>query len=131
MNNLSSVITYDNEFFWDAAKNKKLTFQKCKKCGHVIWPPSNICPICYSKDITTITSKGRGKIYSFAVFRVPFHESVKENIPYVLAVVELEEGPMIVSNIVNCSPENLKCGSKVKLIWETIGDLNIFKFEPA
>lgn len=87
--------------------------------------------MCYSKDITTITSKGRGKIYSFAVFRVPFHESVKENIPYVLAVVELEEGPMVVSNVVNCSPENLECGSKVKLTWETIGDLNIFKFEPA
>jgi len=131
LSNLSSVITYDNEFFWDATKNKKLVFQKCKKCGHVIWPPSNICPICYSTDITTITSKGKGKVYSFGVFRVPFHESVKENIPYILAVVELEEGPMVVSNIANYSAENLKCGCEVKLIWETKEDFSIFKFEPV
>ena len=130
MTPFSLVPTHDNLFFWEATKNKELKFQRCKKCGFVRWPPSFLCPNCYSTDFDYITSKGIGRIYSFVVYRIAYHEAFKDKIPYVVAIVDLEEGPSILTNIVNCDPLSLKCGMTVRLVWEEYGNFNLFKFEP-
>ncbi len=122
--------TADTEFFWEATKHNELKFQKCKDCGYVRWPASIACPKCHSKNFEYIISKGIGKIYSFVVYRVAFHEAFKNKIPYVVAVVELQEGPHILTNIVNCDISTLKCEMPVKVVWEKQNDFNIFRFQP-
>ncbi len=122
--------TADTSFFWEATKNKELKFQKCKQCGHVRWPASIACPNCHSFDFEYVTSKGIGKIYSFVIYKVAFHEAFKDKLPYTVAIVELDEGPLVLSNIINSDPNLLKCDMEVRLVWEEHDSYNIPKFEP-
>jgi uncharacterized OB-fold protein len=110
----------DTKPFWDGCRNHQLTFQKCKDCGHVRWPASIICPKCYSQETQWIVAGGKGKIFSFVVYHQPFHPAFKEALPYVVAVVELEEGPHILSNIVECIHHQLKCDMAVKISWQDV-----------
>lgn len=129
MNTFLPTPTADTAFFWEAAKNKQLKFQKCTDCGYVRWPSSIACPKCHSLNFEYIISKGVGKIYSFVVYKVAFHETFKNKLPYIVAVVELDEGPHIVSNIINCDPSHLRCEMPVKVVWEEIEGFNVPKFE--
>lgn len=119
----------DTEFFYNKCNDKKIMFQQCKKCGFVRWPVSFACPECYSKDYEYITSKGIGKIFSFTVFRTAFHRAFKEKLPYIVAIIEMEEKVKLVSNIVNTPLEKVKCNTSVKVVWEKEGDFFLPKFE--
>ena len=119
----------DTEIFYKGCKEKKLLFQKCKNCGHVIWPFSFACPICYNIDTEIIESKGYGKIYTFTIYNVAFHKSFKENVPYVVAIVHLQEGPKLITNIVDSSLKDIKCEAKVYVKWEKFGDYFMPKFK--
>jgi len=130
VNPFSLALTDDNAFFWEATKNKELKFQRCTECGQVRWPPSIACPKCHSMNFDYIVSKGIGKIYSFVVYRAAFHEAFKDKLPYVVAIVDLDEGPSILTNIVNCDPSTLECDQRVKVVWEEYESYNLFKFEP-
>jgi uncharacterized OB-fold protein len=63
----------DTRPFWNGCRDHELRFQRCKECGHVRWPPSIICPRCYSTETEWIVSNGRGRVYSFVVYHVAFH----------------------------------------------------------
>ena len=65
---------------------------------------------------------GKGKIYTFTVYHQAFHKSFENDLPYVTAIVELEEGPRLLSNIVGCSPEEVRCDMPVEVIWEDINE---------
>jgi uncharacterized OB-fold protein len=129
MNTFLPTPTADTAFFWEATKNKQLKFQKCSDCGYVRWPASIACPQCHSTNFEYVISKGIGKIYSFVVYKVAFHKAVKDSLPYVVAIVELDEGPRMLSNIINCDPSNLRCNIPVKVVWEEALEFNIPKFE--
>jgi uncharacterized OB-fold protein len=109
----------DTKPFWDGCKKQKLMFQKCGECGHVRWPPSVLCPLCHSLETEWIAASGRGTIYTFAVYHVPFHEAFKNRLPYVTAVVELDEGPRILSTITGCDIADIRCDMPVEVIWRT------------
>ena len=108
----------DNKIFWKYCKEKKLAFQKCSDCGKVRWPYSIACPECHSFNYEIIFSSGKGIIYSYVVYNVPFDKEFKDKVPYVVGIIELEEGVRILSNIVESSFEKIECGKKVKLIWD-------------
>jgi uncharacterized OB-fold protein len=65
---------------------------------------------------------GRGRIYTFAVYRRAFHPAFKDDVPYVVAVVELEDGPFFLSNIVECNPDEVSCGMPVEVVWEDVAE---------
>ncbi len=122
----------DTSTFWEQCKEHRLTFQQCNDCGHVRWPPAIICPQCHSVSHERIASAGNGTVFTFVVYHQAFHPAFKEDLPYVVAVVKLEEGPQFVSNIVGCKPEEVSCDMPVKLIWEDITDeCSLPKFQPA
>lgn len=122
----------DNEEFWSGCKAHELRFQKCKACGHVRWPASIICPMCYSKEMKWIVAEGKGKVYSFAVYHVTYHPGFENDLPYVVADVELEEGPRLLTNIVGCRPDEVKCEMLVKVTWEDITEeFSLPKFRPC
>lgn len=122
----------DNKAFWDGCKEHQLRFQKCQNCGLVRWPPSLICPNCYSKDAKWLTVSGKGKVYSFAVYHQAFHPAFANELPYVTAIIQLAEGPYLLSNIVGCKPEDIKCDMPVEVTWDDISpDFSLPKFKPA
>lgn len=122
----------DTQPFWDGCREHKLMFQKCGECGHVRWPPSVLCPRCHASITEWITARGRGKIYTYAVYHVPFHEAFKDSLPYVTAVIELDEGPRVLSRITGCDIEDIRCDMPVKVAWrETSGGYVLPEFIPV
>jgi len=106
--------------FWDGCRNHELRFQKCTECGHVRWPPSIICPLCYSNRTEWIRASGKGKVFSFVVYHKAYHPAFEADLPYVVAIVELEEGPHFLTNIVGCDPGAVSCEMPVNVIWEDV-----------
>jgi uncharacterized OB-fold protein len=113
-------INGDSREFWDGCKAHELRFQECKDCGHIRWPPSMLCPICYSRDTQWIVASGKGKVYTFVVYHVAYHRGFEDDLPYVVADVELEGGPRILTNIVGCNPDEVKCDMPVEVTWDDI-----------
>ncbi len=122
----------DTRPFWEGSKEHQLRFQKCRNCAHVRWPPSIICPMCYSSDTDWIAASGKGKVYTFAVFHRAYHKAFEKDIPYVTASVELEEGPRLLTNIVGCAPGEVECDMPVEVVWEDIKEeFSLPKFKPV
>ncbi|MBU2551861.1 MAG: Zn-ribbon domain-containing OB-fold protein [Proteobacteria bacterium] len=124
--------TSDTAPFWEACRRHELRFQKCLSCGHVRWPASILCPMCYSRETEWILSGGRGRVYTFVVYHHAFHPGFKADLPYVTAVVALEEGPRFLTNIVGCPPEAVRCEMPVEVAWEDLEEgFSLPKFRPV
>jgi len=122
----------DDKFFWDGCKEHKLMFQKCLNCGLVRWPPSIICPNCHSNDTEVIEVAGKGKIYTYAVYHQAYHPGFESEVPYVTAVIELEDGPHFLSNIIGCELDEVECDMSVEVVWEDITkEFSLPKFKPT
>lgn len=122
----------DTKPFWDGCKKHELRFQRCHTCGHVRWPPSVICPKCYSSNTEWVVANGKGKVYTFAVFHQVYHKGFENDVPYITAVVELDEGPHILTNLVGCGIDQLTCDMPVEVTWEDISkEFSLPKFKPT
>lgn len=86
--------------YWRTIAAGRLAFQRCGACGHAWLPPRTECPRCWSPDWSWQDASGEGKLISAVVYHTAFHEAFKERLPYNVAVVELAEGPRLVTNIV-------------------------------
>ena len=102
-------ITPESKPYWDGMKEGKLMLPKCQDCGKFHFYPRVFCPHCHSNNLTWVQGSGKGKLYSFEILYRQFNRAVKVPPPYVLAMVELEEGPRMMTNIVDCpqTPEAL------------------------
>ncbi len=122
----------DDKFFWDGCKEHKLLFQKCLNCGLLRWPPSIICPNCHSNDTEVVEGTGKGKIYTYAVYHQAYHPGFESEVPYITAVIELEDGPHFLSNIIGCEPDEVECDMPVEVAWEDITrEFSLPKFKPV
>ena len=119
------IIDAESEYFWQGADEKKLRLKTCNDCQKTHYHPRSHCPFCFSSNTDWIEAKGTGIVYSFSTMR-------RVETPYTIAYVELEEGPKILTNIVNCPPNQLHIGQPVKLTFlpSENGQL-IPVFEPA
>ncbi|MDL2313448.1 OB-fold domain-containing protein [Desulfovibrio sp. OttesenSCG-928-C14] len=125
-------VSYDTEPFWKYCAAHELRLQKCSACGAVRWPVALVCPQCLGRDFTWSLCGGQGRIYSFVVFHRAFHPRLEGLVPYVVASVQLEEGPRFTSNIVNCAPSSLECEQPVRLIWKDGPEgISLPVFEPV
>lgn len=123
------VPTPETQHFWDGTRIGELRLQKCVSCYSVYFPPRPFCPACSSKEIEIIASSGKGKIHTFIIsnFRSPGFDT-----PYSIAVVELEEGPRMLTNIVGCeqSSDVIKMEMDVEAVFEPASDeINLVKFK--
>jgi uncharacterized OB-fold protein len=120
--------------FWDATAEGRLVLPRCNKCQTVIWFPRPFCPSCASTDVTWIEASGRGSVYSFTVNRRGTADlpAYRESGTYVLAYVELDEGPRIMTNIVDCDPDSVEIGQKVEVVFHDTGQGTALpRFRPA
>lgn len=121
----------DTRPFWDGCSRHELRFQKCISGGHIRWPASIICPTCYSREVEWIRASGKGTVYTYSVYHQAFHPSFEKDIPYVTAIIALEEGPHFLSNIVGCNPDEVYCDMPVVVTWQDIDKaFSLPKFKP-
>lgn len=120
-------------FFWDGASRGELLVQRCAACGSLQYPPEVVCTTCQSEKLESARLTGRGTLYSFAVVHRAFHPSFAPHVPYVVAVVELEEQPglRLLTNIVETDPDHLAVGIAVETVFEKRGDLTMPQFRPV
>jgi uncharacterized OB-fold protein len=125
-------INEDSRPFWEGCGAHELRFQKCNQCGHVRWPPAIICPECHGEDTVWITAAGHGRVYTYVVYHVAYHPGFKGELPYVVAIVELDEGPHIYTNIIECSTDEVYCDMTVEVVWDDVTtELTLPKFRPV
>ena len=125
-------ITSDNRAYWDYCKQHELRMQQCRDCGHIRFPPSFLCPNCHSTNAEWMALSGRGEVYSYVIYRVPYHPSYVDDIPYVVAFIKLDEGPRMESNLTGIAPGDVKVGMAVEVYFDDVSDeISLPKFKPA
>lgn len=117
--------------FWDACRRGEYLIQRCRACGRHQAYYRGGCAHCWSQDLEDLVSSGRGRVLTFTVTYQNQTPGFKEEVPYVVAVVALEEGPGVITNIVNCDPESVRIDQPVKVLFRQAGDFRIPYFEPA
>ena len=124
-------ITPDSKPFWDGTAEDKLVLPRCDKCSTVIWYPREFCPKCGSFAVSWFEASGQGTVYSYSIVRKG-EAMYGGAAPYVLAYVELEEGPRVLTNIVDCEPESVKIGQAVSVVFHETGQgPKLARFRPA
>jgi uncharacterized OB-fold protein len=105
------------EFFWDAVAQGRLDILRCDNCGHYVHYPRPICDVCLSERLTPATVSGRGTVYAWTAVMQAFHPYFVDKLPYLLAVIELEEQPglKVTSNLVDVTEEKVWCGLPVEV----------------
>ena len=118
--------------FWRAARRHELMLQRCTSCGQLIYFPRLLCHRCLSKDLEWVKAAGRGVIYTYTVVHQVAHESFASDVPYVYAIIELEEGLRMISNVINIAPSRVCVGMKVTVVFEdATPEISIPRFQPA
>jgi uncharacterized OB-fold protein len=120
-------------FYWNAASQGRLEVQQCPRCGSRQFPPAIACPRCQSDDLEHGAVSGRGRVYSFTVVRQAFDAAFIEELPYVVALVELEEdsGVRILSNIVGAAVDSIHVGMPVEVGFEHRDGVSLPVFRPC
>ena len=109
-----------NRSHWEAAKQHTLMLQRCKICGHYLYPPGESCRSCLSDKLEWVEVSGRGTIYTWTVFHHVYHPAFKDKVPYAVVNVELEEGPRINSRLLDYKTEDIKIGLPVMVAFEDV-----------
>ena len=118
--------------FWDAAKAHRLALQRCASCSQYIYYPRAVCPHCGGGELEWKDVSGQGTVYSYTIARRPTARPFAPDVPYVIAIVELAEGPHMTTNVVECSPDEVRVGMAVEVAFEDVTDeVTLVKFKPA
>src|SRR5882672_6733902 len=124
------VPTPETAHYWEGTALGELRLQRCRGCQSTYFPPQPFCPACGSDDVEVIRASGRGSLYSYVIT----HRAAPGfSAPYVIAVVELEEGPRLLTNIVEVDPdpEVLPLDLPVEVVFEAVGELAVPLFRPS
>jgi uncharacterized protein len=113
---LAPSMTADTQFFWDGAKEHRLLIQRCVGCKTLRHPPRPMCPSCHSFEWDTLEASGRGTVYSFVMPRHPPLPWFDDG--YIVALVELEEGTRLVTNLVGVDAGAVSIGMPVAVRFE-------------
>lgn len=118
--------------FWDAAQRHELVMPRCKTCAKVFFYPRELCPICLSDNLEWVPVSGKGRVYTYTVIHQPVHPAFREEAPYLYAIIQLDEGPWIVSNIVSCAIGDVTIDMPVVATFDDVApEVTLVKFRPA
>ena len=118
--------------FWDATREHRLLVQWCTACDEPVWFPREVCLRCLGNTLEWRAASGAGSVYAFLVEHRPNLPGVFGDAPYVVALVELDEGVRLMTNVIGCPTETVVVGMPVRVTWEPLSDgRNLPQFEPA
>lgn len=125
-------IDESNRPYWEATKRHELFLQKCRDCGHYRHPPGETCPSCLSAELDWVKVNGRGTVYTWTVFHQVYHPAFEKDVPYAVVAVELEEGPRLLANLVDCPVETITTGMPVEVVFDDVTEeITLPKFRPV
>ena len=123
--------TPESQPFFDALKQRRLLIQRCTDCGNAYYYPRPFCPACLSSAVEWEQASGKGKLYSFVIN----HRAAPGFVaPYIIAVVELDEGPRMMSNLVDVEPDPamVRCEMPVEIVFDEVDeDFTLPRFRPV
>ena len=122
------VIDHDSAPYWQAAHEGRLDIPLCGDCGKHHFYPRAICPYCHSDNLNFDTVSGRGEVHTFTIARRPAGPAFADDVPYVVALIELEEGPRMMSRIQTDDPEKVHIGAKVEVTFVKASDEITFPY---
>jgi hypothetical protein len=115
--------------WFDGAREERLALTRCRACG--AWStPRVVCPKCWSQDVEVATASGKGEIYSYTVLYRAGRPGFGADVPYVVALVALDEGPRVMTTVVGVEPEQVRIGTRVRAVFERRGDIAFPVFTP-
>ena len=120
----------ENQPFWDALNEGELRVQRCVACGTLRHPPRPMCAECQSLEVEWVPLSGAGAVYSYIVSHQAIHPALVDKVPFATVTVELDEGPRMVSNLVDVPPDEISIGLRVELSPQRLDDaitLPLFK----
>jgi uncharacterized OB-fold protein len=121
----------ETQHYWDGAKEGELRLQSCGSCQKVYFPPRPFCPECSSRDVSVVRASGRGTLHSYVINHIG---APGRKPPFAIAIVELEEGPRMMANILECdqTPEALELDMALEVTFEKLtDDITLPQFKPA
>lgn len=113
--------------FWDALRSGRLQFQRCRECASAWLPPRDQCPRCWKSSWDWDVASGSGRLVSWVVYHRPFHPAFTHRVPYNVSIVQLDEGPRLVTNV-NSDGEPLRIDAPVDLSVEEDGGVVLARF---
>jgi len=117
--------------WWENCRDHKLMIQCCSDCGEFQFYPRIICSGCMSGRLEWVLSTGRGSVSTYTVCRLPVAAAYASDVPYVVALIQLEEGPVMMSNVVECDPESVETGMPVEVVFQEWSEtITIPQFRP-
>lgn len=125
------VPTLETAPYWEGCHQHQLRIQRCAQCGHYQFFPRIYCTKCFSDRIEWVNASGRGRVLSFTIVRRPVSPAFAPEVPYVVALITLEEGPQMMTNIVGCDPASVAIDMPVEVTFEDWTEtISIPKFRP-
>ena len=112
----------ETEPYWEAARQHRLLIKRCSACSKPHWYPRPFCPHCWSEDVEWEEASGNGTLYTWSVVRRNDLPPFGERVPYITAVVDLDEGPRMLSNLVDVDEGDVEIGMALTVTWATDGD---------
>lgn len=118
--------------YWDAAHRGELVVQRCRRCAQYQHPPRPICSGCWSDDLDWHRCSGKGMVYSYSVAHRPTTPGFSAEAPFAVAIVELDEGVRMTTNVIGCPVAEVHIGQPVKAVFEAVTpELSLVKFRPV
>lgn len=122
----------DTRPFWDATRQERLLIRRCRACGKPSFYPRSFCPACWSEDVVWEEASGRASLYTWSVVHRNDLPPFPGRVPYVAAVVDLEEGPRMMTNVVDCSFDELRIGMALTVAFRAeTDDIAVPVFKPV
>lgn len=124
----------ETQRFWDGTKKHELWIPYCRSCAKSYWYPRDFCPNCGSRDVEWRRSGGKGRVHTFAIQYRAFHPGWTSEVPYVTALIDLDDGVRIFSNLVEveADPKALRCEMPVEVVFEDVTEeITLAKFRPV
>ena len=125
-------VTILTDPFWEGTKQHELRLQLCDDCPAYRFTPKDVCPACASVNATWTAVSGAGTVYSYSVVHRGPGPAFQEDAPYIVVLVDLAEGPRILSHMTECEPDDMKIGMPVNVVFEDVTpEVTLYKFRPA
>lgn len=116
------VANADSLPYWNAALERRLVIRRCKACDKVHFMPRHLCPHCWSNELEWVDAKGTGEVHSFSVIRRASDPAFADRVPYVVALIELDEGVRMMANVLGDDALSVRIGDRVGLTFEDRGN---------
>lgn len=126
------IIYPEERPYWDGLRQRTLVLPRCKACGQAWYPLGPACPSCFAIAFDWSPMAGTGVLHNYVVYHKAFAPWLEKRVPYAVVQVELDEGPRLTTNLIDCPIDAVKIGMRVETAFEDITDeITLLQFRPA